>query len=134
MKNSFQINKIKQFKQCVYNIIMDAEFDTNINHWNEEDLLELFNLSDYNKQNINGVVNALIEKSNKDNNEKISQFLKAAKNKLLKSNGNEDWVDNQYLKQKNIVQADKITDRDNKVKIIDDGGHFQMKRKKQDKT
>jgi len=107
---------------------MDDEFDTNINHWNEEDLLELFNLSDYNKQNINGVVNALIEKSNKDNNEKISQFLKAAKNKLLKSNENEDWVDNQYLKQKNIVQADKITDRANKVKLFDDGGHFQMKR------
>ena len=54
---------------------MDDEFDTNINHWNEEDLLELFNLSDYNKQNINGVVNALIEKSNKDNNEKISEEI-----------------------------------------------------------
>ena len=40
MKNSFQINKIKQVKKCLYNIIMDDEFDTNINHWNEEDLLE----------------------------------------------------------------------------------------------
>ena len=114
---------------------MDDEFDTNIDHWSKEDLLELFNLENYNENNINRVANALIEKSEKEKNTKVLKFLKLAKAKLLNheenqiiNNEKEDWVDNQYLKQNNMVQSDKITDRSNKIKIFDDDGHFQMKR------
>jgi len=117
------------------------KLDTNIDNWSMNDILDLFELSNPSLSDILATSNAFMEASTDPT---IKQFIQEAQDKstrILSSYDYDsyeeqasdtllDWNKHQYLKQKDTIQANKVTSRDNKVQTFDDGTHFTMKREK----
>jgi hypothetical protein len=117
--------------------------DTNIDNWSTEDLLDLFGLDNPSTSDILNITNSFISNAEKKNNDILSNFLKKARDKIIKSteSGEEEdnyteeasdqlleWRENQYLKQNDSIQSDKATSRFNKVDIFNDNDKATMKR------
>jgi hypothetical protein len=115
------------------------DLDTNIDHWSVDDILELLGLTHPSKQEIIANANRLIEY---ERNPDLIVFLKKARDKAIQpvsfqeddsfeeqaSEQLLEWKKNQYIPQKDPIQSSKVTSRNNKVNLFEDGTHFQMKR------
>lgn len=115
------------------------DLDTNVDHWSVDDILELLGLNHPSKQEIIATANRLIEY---ERNQDLVVFLKKARDKAIQpfsfqeddtfaeqaSEQILEWKKNQYVPQKDPIQSSKVTSRNNKVNVFDDGTHFQMKR------
>ena len=120
---------------------MDTKLDTTIENWSLDDILDLFGLSNPSLSELKATSNAFMEASS---DPIIKQFIKQAQEKGIRilsqttydydsyqeqaSDTLLDWRKQQYLKQKDTVQANKVTSRENTVQTFDDGTHFTMKR------
>jgi len=119
---------------------MDNKLDTNIDNWSIDDILDLFGLSNPSLSELRVASNAFMEASTDPT---IQQFIKQAQDKSIRilsqttydddsykeqaSDSLLDWSKQQYLKQKNTIQSDKVTSRDNTVQTFEDGTHYTMK-------
>jgi hypothetical protein len=117
------------------------KLDTNIENWSMDDILDLFGLSKPSLSEILATSNAFMDASTDPT---IKQFIKQAQDKSMRilsqttyeydsyqeqaSDTLLDWTKQQYLKQKDTTQANKVTSRDNTAQTFDDGTHFIMKR------
>lgn len=122
---------------------MDAS-DEDISTWSDEELLKLIGLDgSASSDEINDALDEAIEQARESGDAKATAFLEQASERLLKTStptqnvitGFDDqassqlmnWWQNQYLTQDNTTQSDKVTSRQNKIEIFDDGTHAQMK-------
>jgi len=115
------------------------KLDTNIDNWSMNDILDLFGLSNPSLSDILATSNAFMEASTDPTIKKFIQQAQDKSTRILSSYDYDsyqeqtsdtllDWNKHQYLKQKDTIQANKVTSRDNKVQTFDDGTHFTMKR------
>ena len=121
---------------------MSDELDTNINNYTNDELLEIigFSKSDLpTKQEVVNNFNKLANKYITDKNIPIGNFFIQARNKIINNvELTEDtdktpvqaeyWLENQFLRQDNQVQTDKITKRANKVQLFNKESHPIMHR------
>jgi hypothetical protein len=122
-----------------------TSIDTNINNYTIAELLTILNLEDFNVSEIIEKTNEYIEKFTKEKKQEMIIFFKEMQSILL--NYTEDletsdetpstnsakkqtnsWLQNQYLKQSNPLQSNKITDRKQQVDVYNDV-HVPMKQK-----
>lgn len=119
--------------------------DTNIDNWSIDDILELLNLNNPTASEVEKTANKLIKNAEEQNNDIVSNFLKEAKEKVIKSAESDEeedsfaekasnqllnWRGNEFLEQSDNAQADKVTSRFNKVQIFDDNDDALMKRER----
>jgi hypothetical protein len=121
-----------------------ANVDTNVDNYTIEELLSVLDLDDPSEDEIMDTTNEYIEKYEKENNDQMVAFFQNAQTKLLQytdslKRGEEaqeyspnnaqtkNWFDNQVLRQSDKVQADKNTDRKQKIDIYDNQ-HVPMNR------
>lgn len=120
---------------------MDNKLDTNIDNWSMDDIADLFGLTQPTLSEIMVTSNAFMESTSDPS---IKQFIKEAQEKSVRiltqstydydsyreqaSDTLLDWTTQQYLKQKDTIQSNKVTSRDHNVKTFDDGNHYTMKR------
>jgi hypothetical protein len=125
-----------------------------IHNYNIQDLLTIFDLKDFDEEELVKKTKLLLDNTDNENEEFILEaakklllfiqetdkednnmpkYVNDSENKELENNpfGKqlENWSKNQYLKQDNQVQADKVTSRNNKVNIFDNQ-HNTMKRER----
>ena len=119
--------------------------NTNIDDYTIEDLLTILNLNDTSTEfQVKDTTNDIIARMKTENRPEIASFFEDVKEKVLNSlfgdkeeeplddQDNEkttlgNWYKNQYPRQDDPVQADKVTDRKHTIQTFDNG-HFQMKR------
>jgi hypothetical protein len=131
------------------------DIDLDITHYDTDELLAMLNLSaDPTEDDIVLVTNRLIVKANADRLPKVAAFFQDAQDALLNELGEEgdegdegdegeegdegddqqdqldQWWRNQYLKQTDKAQADKSTDRKNKIQVLEGNAHMPAKREK----
>ena len=127
--------------------------DLDITHYDTDELLAMFNLSDPTEDDIINATDRLINKANADGLPKVAAFFQQAQDALLNELDNQtipdqedpdqdpadpgmgaaqgqlgQWWQNQYLKQDDAVQADKTTDRKDKLQFMDGNQHMPAKR------
>ena len=126
-----------------------SDMDLNIENYSQEDLLSLLSLSDDRETEItyDDIIDAtspLIHRYTSDNNYELANFFQQAQNQLLEDMDSEEpenlqdqdtsqignlWQ-NQNVSQQNTDpnQADKTTERKQRVQIFNQDGHFIMNR------
>lgn len=102
--------------------------DTNPDNYSFDELMQIIGASDYNEEDVTKKTNALISKF-QNSNPKFAQFFKDIQLKLVQYvselDDNEpytdkqtsDWYENENLQQSDENQANKVTDRKNKVDV-----------------
>ena len=122
-----------------------TSIDTNIDNYTISELLTILDLEDINPEFITDKTNAYIEKFSKEKKPDMVTFFQEMQSVLLNyaedletsdaavsSNSankqTDSWFQNQYLKQKNQVQSDKVTDRKQQIDVYDNI-HVPMKQK-----
>ena len=122
-----------------------TSIDTNIDNYTISELLTILDLEDINPEFITEKTNAYIEKFSKEKKPDMVTFFQEMQSVLLNyaedletsdaavsSNSankqTDSWFQNQYLKQKNQVQSDKVTDRKQQIDVYDNI-HVPMKQK-----
>lgn len=122
-----------------------TSIDTNIDNYTISELLTILDLEDINPEFITDKTNAYIEKFSKEKKPDLVTFFQEMQSVLLNyaedletsdaavsSNSankqTDSWFQNQYLKQKNQVQSDKVTDRKQQIDVYD-SVHVPMKQK-----
>ena len=123
------------------------DIDLNVDNYSQEDLLALLNLNDDEPVTYNYIVNAskpLINRYTKEDNYNLANFFQQLQNKLLEDidyDENDNIQDvatsqlgslwqNQNVSQEesDLNQANKVTDRKQKIEIFNQGEHFVMNR------
>jgi len=123
------------------------DIDLNVDNYSQEDLLALLNLNDDEPVTYNDIVNAskpLINRYTKEDNYNLANFFQQLQNKLLEDidyDENDNIQDvatsqlgslwqNQNVSQEESDpnQANKVTDRKQKIEIFNQGEHFVMNR------
>jgi len=122
-----------------------TSIDTNIENYTIPELLTILNLEDFDVEQITEKTNQYIDKFTKDKKPEMISFFQEMQSVLLNyaedletsdtavsSNSankqTDSWYQNQYLKQKNQVQSDKVTDRKQQIDVYDNI-HVPMKQK-----
>lgn len=124
----------------------NENIDLNVDNYSQEDLLELLKLND-NDNNITyeDIIKAttpLIEKYTTENNYNMSNFFQQVQNQLLEDIDDDDDINLQYLESTQLgnlwknqtvsqqntdpIQANKVTDRDQKIQIFEQDGKHVM--------
>ena len=121
--------------------------DLDITHYDTDELLAMLNLTDPTEVDILSATDRLINQAAKK--PKVAAFFQQVQDALLDElyqpedpeydayNEQYDpttqlgqWWQNQYLKQTDKVQADKPTDRKNKIKVLEGNPHMPIKQDK----
>jgi len=122
-----------------------TSIDTNIENYTISELLTILNLEDFDVEQITEKTNQYIDKFTKEKKPEMISFFQEMQSVLLNyaedletsdtavsSNSankqTDSWYQNQYLKQKNQVQSDKVTDRKQQIDVYDNI-HVPMKQK-----
>jgi hypothetical protein len=122
-----------------------TSIDTNIENYTIPELLTILNLEDFDVEQITEKTNQYIEKFTKEKKPEMISFFQEMQSVLLNyaedletsdtavsSNSankqTDSWFQNQYIKQKNSVQSDKVTDRKQQIDVYDNI-HVPMKQK-----
>lgn len=122
-----------------------TSIDTNIENYTISELLTILNLEDFDVEQITEKTNQYIEKFTKEKKPEMISFFQEMQSVLLNyaedletsdtavssnsANKQTDlWFQNQYIKQKNSVQSDKVTDRKQQIDVYDNI-HVPMKQK-----
>jgi len=122
-----------------------TSIDTNIDNYTIPELLTILNLEDFDVEQITETTNQYIEKFTKEKKPEMISFFQEMQSVLLNyaedletsdtavsSNSankqTDSWFQNQYIKQKNQVQSDKVTDRKQQIDVYDNI-HVPMKQK-----
>jgi len=122
-----------------------TSIDTNIENYTIPELLTILNLEDFDVEQITEKTNQYIEKFTKEKKPEMISFFQEMQSVLLNyaedletsdtavssnsANKQTDlWFQNQYIKQKNSVQSDKVTDRKQQIDVYDNI-HVPMKQK-----
>ena len=131
------------------------DINLEITHYDTDELLAMLNLTDPTEDDIIRATDRLIAKANADRLPKVAAFFQDAQDALLdelypdppeedaeyaeypqepEEPDSQDqlgqWWRNQYLKQANKAQADKSTDRKNKIQVLQGNAHMPAKREK----
>ena len=123
------------------------DIDTNIDNYSVEDIYAILNLQDPSEYQIKDAANSIISQMRSQGNFAVASFFEEAKDKALDSfkpstmsdsdnEQNDDntqmgnWWTNQFPEQSNKIQANKATDRTQKIQTFDDNSHFQMNRER----
>jgi hypothetical protein len=121
--------------------------DTNIDNYSVEDIYSILNLQDPSEYQVKDAANNIISQMRSQGNFSVATFFEEAKDKALDSfkpstmsdsdnEQNDDstqmgnWWQGQYPRQSDQIQANKPTDRTQKVQTFDDNSHFQMNRER----
>jgi hypothetical protein len=131
-----------------------SDIDMNIDEWNIDDIEELIGVTQYSTyDDIISASKQLINRAKVQGNIDYVKFIANAAEKLINNYSNEnvnqynideenDEDDNNTITDETIInqkqyfddddknQSDKVTNRNNQVKIFDDDTHFQMKQKR----
>lgn len=127
----------------------NTELNTNIDDYNVNDLLKLFNLDDnpsisHIKSNANNVISQLKTKVNNGDiyDKSILYFFESAKDKLLyifskeddksinsMNNSNNFLSNNTYLPPNDRLQDSKLTNRVDSIETWNENGHYAMKQR-----
>jgi hypothetical protein len=126
---------------------MERSIDTNINHYTISELFAILELDDFDPtaEEIEEKTNEYIDRFTTENNLQMKNFFSEIQNILLnyvddlknttedasmpdKKKQTSDWYQNEYIKQNDPVQTDKITDRKQKIDVYNDE-HVPMNRK-----
>jgi len=117
--------------------------DLDITHYDTDELLAMLNLTDPTEDDILSATNRLMNQAVKK--PKVAAFFQQVQDVLLyelyqpeyddaynvQSNTQlGQWWQNQYLKQTDKVQADKPTDRKNKIQVLEGNPHMPIKQDK----
>jgi hypothetical protein len=122
-----------------------TSIDTNIENYTIPEMLTILSLEDIDVEQITEQTNEYIEKFTKEKKPDLVIFFKEMQSVLLNyaeeletsedaasSNSakkqTDSWFQNQYVKQKNATQSDKITDRTQQIDVYDNI-HVPMKQK-----
>ena len=122
-----------------------TSIDTNIENYTISELLTILNLEDFDVEQITEKTNQYIDKFTKEKKPEMISFFQEMQSVLLNyaedletsdtavssnsANKQTDlWFQNQYIKQKNSVQSDKVTDRKQQIDVYDNI-HVPMKQK-----
>ena len=122
-----------------------TSIDTNIDNYTISELLTILDLEDINTEFITEKTNTYIEKFSKEKKPDMVIFFQEMQSVLLNyaeeletsnkpSSSNsatkqtDSWFQNQFLKQANPVQSDKVTDRKQQIDVYDNI-HVPMKQK-----
>ena len=122
-----------------------TSIDTNIKNYTIPELLTILNLEYIDVDQITEQTNTYIEKFTKEKKPEMISFFQEMQSVLLNyaedletsdtavssnsANKQTDlWFQNQYIKQKNSVQSDKVTDRKQQIDVYDNI-HVPMKQK-----
>lgn len=122
-----------------------TSIDTNIKNYTIPELLTILNLEYIDVEQITEQTNTYIEKFTKEKKPEMITFFQEMQSVLLNyaedletsdtavsSNSankqTDSWFQNQYLKQKNQLQSDKVTDRKQQIDVYDNT-HVPMKQK-----
>lgn len=118
--------------------------DTDIDKYSIDDLLTILNLNEPTEYQVQDATNTIIASMRSEGNVEMADFFEEVKQKLLEEfketvndfgdNEQDDeettignWWQNEYPAQSNEVQADKVTNRKQRVQFFDNE-HFQMNR------
>lgn len=118
--------------------------DTDIDKYSIDDLLTILNLNEPTEYQVQDATNTIIASMRSEGNVEMADFFEEVKQKLLEEfkttvndfgdNEQDDeettignWWQNEYPAQNNEVQADKVTNRKQRVQFFDNE-HFQMNR------
>ena len=134
------------------------DIDLNIAHYDTDELLAMLNLQDPTEDDIINATDRLINKANSDRLPNVAAFFQQAQDTLLNEFDQEDqdpateedqaedpedpeynaqtdpttqigqWWQNESLKQADPVQADKSTDRKEKIQFLQGNQHMPSKR------
>ena len=122
-----------------------SEVDTNVDNYTVSELLVILGLDVPDKKAIKKESDILIHRFQVENNPEMVSFFQNIEDKLMQyatdlENGKDEpveyasakkqtsnWINNQYLKQSNEVQNDKITERKQKIDVYNNT-HVPMKR------
>ena len=111
-----------------------SDIDTNINNYTDDELLDIIGLTQTSsKSDIQNRINKIIKKYSDNDEQQYVQFFINTEKKLLSEDEDhdqsedeheeisqsEEWLQNQFLRQKNQNQDNKITNRQNTVQILD---------------
>jgi hypothetical protein len=123
------------------------DIDTNIDNYTIEDIYAILNLQDPSEYQVKDAANDIISQMRSQGNFSVATFFEEAKDKALDSfkpstmsdSDNEqnndntqmgNWWTNQYPRQSDPIQANKPTDRTQKIQTFNDNSHFQMNRER----
>ena len=118
--------------------------DTDIDKYSVDDLLTILNLNEPTEYQVQDATNTIIANMRSEGNVEMADFFEEVKQKLLEEfkttvndfgdNEQDDeettignWWQNEYPAQNNEVQADKVTNRKQRVQFFDNE-YFQMNR------
>ena len=118
--------------------------DTDIDKYSIDDLLTILNLNEPTEYQVQDATNTIIASMRSEGNVEMADFFEEVKQKLLEEfkttvndfgdNEQDDeettignWWQNEYPAQNNEVQADKVTNRKQRVQFFDNE-YFQMNR------
>ena len=124
----------------------NQNIDLNVDNYSQEDLLELLKLNDKDNnityEDIIKATTPLIEKYTTENNYDMSNFFQQVQNQLLEDIDDDDDINLQYLestqlgnlwKNQNVsqqntdpIQANKVTDREQKIQVFEQGNKYVM--------
>ena len=121
--------------------------DTNIDNYSVEDIYSILNLQDPSEYQVKDAANNIISQMRSQGSFSVATFFEEAKDKALDSfkpstmsysdnEQNDDstqmgnWWQGQYPRQSDQIQANKPTDRTQKVQTFNDNSHFQMNRER----
>lgn len=122
-----------------------TSIDTNIDNYTIPEMLTILSLEDIDVEQITEQTNEYIEKFTNEKKPDLVIFFKEMQSVLLNyaeeletsdaavsSNSakkqTSNWIENQYIKQTNSVQSDKVTDRKQQIDVYD-SIHVPMKQK-----
>lgn len=122
-----------------------TSIDTNIDNYTIPEMLTILSLEDIDVEQITEQTNEYIEKFTNEKKPDLVIFFKEMQSVLLNyaeeletsedaasSNSakkqTSNWIENQYIKQTNSVQSDKVTDRKQQIDVYD-SVHVPMKQK-----
>lgn len=113
-----------------------STIDTNVDNYTIEELIAILELEDPTEEEIIDTSNGYIEKYEDEGDETLATFFQDIQNKLVQymeslENGDnpeeynpddeqtDEWYENQALEQEDEVQADKTTDRKQKIDVYE---------------
>jgi hypothetical protein len=123
------------------------DIDTNIDNYTIDDIYAILNLQNPSEYQVKDAANDIISQMRSQGNFSVATFFEEAKDKALDSfkpstmsdSDNEqnndntqmgNWWTNQYPNQSDPIQANKPTDRTQKIQTFNDNSHFQMNRER----
>ena len=121
------------------------DIDTNIDNYSVDELLDMMNLQDPSLYQIKDAANTIIARMRSEGRGNIADFFEKVKEKAMdaldddsesdneQNNENTkigDWWQNQYPAQANQAQANKATDRKQRIQTFNSNNHFQMNRER----